>query len=661
MKRLSIHQKVLWLTMIPLLVLAISLESFFLLNRYSDLDEGLLERGKLIARQLAASSEYGVFSNNQVFLQDIAQGVLHQPDVRSVAILNSASEILIHADESANKDLAILGQYGQASMEHAAIRAVDLLNPVRSNEQSVWIYQPIIPVQITLDASGSKSFNAPQVGAVILEMSRTRIQQSKVRVFWISMMATVSFLALFCYLAYRAGRSIIQPIRKLSDAIEAIGRGDLDTRVMPQAHIIELDTLAQGLNDMTAQLQKERIALQQRIEDATCALRTKKEDAERASHDKSHFLAVASHDLRQPLHALGLYVAELQRKVKGAEQQHLVGRVEQSIEALSLLLNALLDISKLDAGAIVPQLQTCSVSVMLERIALDYQMLAEVKNIRLVVRSCAKARFIHSDPQLLERILMNLVGNAIRYTYPNGRVMIVCRRRVGSLRIEVRDNGVGISRADQENIFREFFQAAKQQADTGKGLGLGLAIVDRLVKLLNYRIELRSSPGKGSVFALEIPLTQRADQPSSSNQETRVAPNHEAEKSILTGKRLLVIDDDPMVLSSTASILTSWGCVVSTAESSAQAKQLMLGGEAWDFIICDYQLGDKENGMDVIKAVRQHLGRNIPCILISGDTGSTLVKLASVSGHNLLHKPVRPAKLRSLILFLLEGRSEEWV
>lgn len=632
-RRLSIRQQVTWLTLAPLFVMAISLESFFLFNRFSDLDQGLLERGKLIAHQLAASSEYGVFSNNQAYLQDIAEGVLVQADVRGVVILNSASETLVGTGEFSNPG-----------------EKVDLLNPVRINRESLQIFQPIIPAQVELEGTGGARFNIPQVGAVIVEMSRLRTEGLKMRMLWITVVATMLFLGLSCYLTYLAGRSIIQPVRKLSDAVEKIGAGDLAARVLPQTHINELNTLAQGVNEMAAQLQQERTILQQRVEEATHALRVQKEEAEHASDNKSHFLAVASHDLRQPLHALGLYIAELQHKVSGAEQQHLVGRVEQSVEALSTLLNALLDISKLDAGAIVPQLQTCAVSVMLDRVAADYQMLAGIKNIHLVIRPCRE--YVSSDPQLLERILMNLVGNAIRYTYPNGCVMVACRRRGNTLRIEVRDNGMGISRADQDNIFREFFRVPQQQTDTNKGLGLGLAIVDRLVKLLGYRIGLRSAPGKGSVFALELPAARRPDKPSTAFRTSDDLD--QVEESPLAGKRLLIVDDDPMVLSSTASILTSWGCIVSTATSLVQAEQLLRNGAIWDLIISDYQLGGNESGIDVVEMVRRHQHGQIPCILISGDTGPALVKLASVSGHHLLHKPVRPAKLRSLIIYLLE-------
>ena len=230
--------------------------------------------------------------------------------------------------------------------------------------------------------------------------------------------------------------------------------------------------------------------------------------------------------------------------------------------------------------------------------------------------------------------------------------MIACRRRGHFLRIEVRDNGVGITKADQGNIFREFFQLAQPQLDTNKGLGLGLAIVDRLVKLLGHRIELRSAPGKGSVFALEVPVAPNPGKPLASQVSDNL--NHGAEKSPLAGRNLLIVDDDTAVLSGTAGILTSWGCRVSAAASMAEVEQFLRAGLRWDLIISDYQLENGTNGINVIDLVRQHQNQQVPCILISGDTSPAVLKLASVSGHHLLHKPVRPAKLRSLILHLLE-------
>ena len=666
MKRYGIRRRVAWLTLVPSFIMVISLEVFFLYGRFADMDRDLHERGKLIARQLASSSEYGVFSSNQAFLQNIANGVLQQPDVRGLIILNSASEILASAGRFSSSldnvnDEANPGQAHARPMQPGKIsEEVNLLTPVRSSAEGLWIYHPVVPAQVAMDDYdfGGKP-TVQQLGAVVVEMDRLRTKGLKMRMFRLTALVTVLFLTFSLYLVYLAGRSITVPIRKLSEAVQAIGEGNLDMQIaMRTTRINELDMLAQGMNKMTVQLRQDRTVLQQRIDEATQALRAKKEEAERASHDKSRFLAVASHDLRQPLHALGLYVAELQRKVSGDDQRHLVGQVEHSIEALSTLLNALLDISKLDAGAVIPQLQTCNVNSILERIVADYQMLADIKNIRLIVLPCSV--HVTSDPMLLERILVNLVSNAIRYGYPNGCVLVACRRRGRFLRIEVRDNGIGISKTDQENIFREFFQLAQPQLDPNKGLGLGLSIVERLTKLLGHPLKLRSAPGKGSVFALEVPLAAHpGKQPEAVTAQTPFEDDQETGQSTLQGKKLLIVDDDALVLSSTASILASWGCEVSTAASQAQIEQLLSDGTAWDLVISDYQLEGGTNGIDVITLIRQRLDKRLPCILISGDTSQTVLRLASVSGYRLLHKPVRPAKLRSLVVYLLNREETE--
>lgn len=645
MRSLGIRGQITALTLIPLLVVVISMEAYFLQDRFADLDNDLQEHGKLLARQLAGSAEYGVFSNNQEFLRGIADYTLVQTDVRSIAIVDANSRVLHYAFDST-------GQNGKSMDGGSEYRGqVDLLNPIEIDARSVWIYQPIVPTQVGLDdlVDAPKS---QQIGAVVVEMSRASTKERKSEMLWFTVSVTVLILAFPLYAIFLASRSITYPIRRLGDAVQNIARGNLDTRVhVSRNGTQELSDLANGFNYMATQLEQDRSILEERIDEATQALRAKKEEAERASQDKSHFLAVASHDLRQPLHALGLYIAELQRKAVGSEQQHLVGQVERSVESLSTLLNALLDISKLDAGAIVPHMQVCDVGAMLKHVAADYQILSNLRNIRLIIRPCAVN--VHSDPMLLERILTNLVSNALRYTPQNGRVMIACRRRGDKLRIEVRDSGIGISRSDQANIFREFFQLNQPQLDSSKGLGLGLAIVDRLVRLLGHRIDLRSAPERGTVFALEVPIAAGAIEPPMGGT-TELESDVAADNSALAGKRLLVVDDDEMVLNSTASILIAWNCQVTLATTVTQVEQYLQDGMTWDMIISDYQLENNATGIDVIAIVHQRLGRNLPCILVSGDTGPAVLKLAAVSGYHLLHKPVKPAKLRSLVIHLLE-------
>jgi len=655
MKRLSIQRYVSWLTFLPLFIMAVGLGGYFLHSRSADMDRELMERGNLIAHQLASSSEYGVFSHNLEFLQGIANGALKQEDVLGIVILDANFRVLASAGQLSNilEHEVFNESHLRTPLSGEGAYATAVLQP-QSSTQELWFHRAITPLQVSLDEIAAKS-DARPTGSVVVRVSKARHKEHKMQLLGVTLAITLLFLAFTLYFVHIASLRITRPIRSLSEAIQAIGAGKLGTRVVITDKIQELSTLADGLNKTTEHLQQEQVIMQQRIDEATQALREKKEEAERVSQDKSRFLAVASHDLRQPLHALGLYVAELQRKLSGTGQQRLVGQIEQSVEALSALLNALLDISKLDAGTVVPQIRTCSMDAILKRIVADYQMLADVKNIRLVVRPCAG--YITSDPMLLERVLANLVSNAIRYTHRNGSVMVACRRRKGFLRIEVRDNGVGISKVDQGNIFREFFQLTQPQLDTSKGLGLGLAIVDRLVKLLGHRLKLRSAPGKGSVFAVEVQMARRHAGRLSAITQVPPDPERNAmrgeDQSVLVGKRLLVVDDDEAILSSTSGILAAWGCQVNTAASVAQVERLMRDGAEWDFIVSDYQLENNTNGIDVIDLVRRHQGRQVPCVLISGDVSPTVLKLASVSGHHLLHKPVRPAKLRSLIEHLL--------
>jgi len=633
----SIRRQLALLTFIPILLISVSLEVFFLHDRFTALNQDLLERGKLIARQLSLSSEYGVFSNNRLSLEDVARGTLLQPDVRGVIVFDVAAEILVQA-----------GNFAEPSKN---TETVSLLTPIQSDENSLWIYQPIIPSQIKIDDFDDRKISQ-QIGGVIVELDKKRTEKLKSSLLFISIFVPLFFLLCVLYIVYLGSRKITRPIQKLSETINALGTGNLTARASVSSSVTELTTLIHGVNEMANELQHERDILQSRIEEATFALREKKNEAESASHEKSRFLAVASHDLRQPLHALGLYISELQRKVSDSELEPLVGQIEHSVEAFSGLLNALLDISKLDAGAVFPKIQTCDMTALLNRVAADYLMLARMKNIRFSVR--CSYQYVSSDPLLLERILTNLVSNAIRYTPQNGSVFIACKKRGNQLRIEVRDNGVGIAKHDTDNIFREFFQLAPTQLELQKGLGLGLSIVDRLVKLLGHKLTVQSAPQQGSIFALELPLAVMP----------KVAPLMPSAKEVdekesnspLLGKTMLIVDDDLLVLQGTALIVESWGCNVMTAISLAEVQRFLARGHRWDMVVSDYQIGDTDTGFDVVKAVRKASNEPTPCILISGNTSPDLQQLASDAELQLLLKPVKPAKLRSLILFLLGVR-----
>ncbi|MDX8379014.1 MAG: HAMP domain-containing sensor histidine kinase [Gallionella sp.] len=389
----------------------------------------------------------------------------------------------------------------------------------------------------------------------------------------------------------------------------------------------------------------ERRFVPKRVEGIIHVLREEKKQAERANHDKSRFLAVASHDLRQPIHALGLYIAELRRKIFGEEQKLLLGQVERSVDAITTLVDSLLDISKLDAGVVVPKKQACNVFKMLARIGADFKMLAKVKNIRLIVH--AYPVYVFSDPVLLERILTNLLSNALRYTPLNGTVLMACRRREGDLIIEVRDNGIGIDQVHQVNIFGEYFQLKQIQQNAQLGLGLGLSIVDRLVKLLGHGIALRSAPNKGSTFSLRLALVSKPVCLIAG----KVVADHGY--STLSEIKLLIVSANGMISEGTARLFSTWGCKVSVIHTFPALQRQLIDGEDWDLLICDVEINENLRGQAVVQLVRQHLKRPVPCILISNDSQPDMPEVASEAGYSLLYTPIKLAKLRSLMNFLL--------
>lgn len=370
-----------------------------------------------------------------------------------------------------------------------------------------------------------------------------------------------------------------------------------------------------------------------------------REQAEQANLSKSKFLAAASHDLRQPLHALGLFVDVLDSRIHYPEIRGIVDNMKISIEALASLFNALLDISKLDAGVLEPNVTDFPLQPLFQRLLTDYRTMAENKGLRLRIVDCGYA--VTSDQAMLERILRNLISNAIRYT-SHGAVLLGCRRRGDRLRIEVYDTGMGIAAEHQKEIFQEFFQIENPERDRRKGLGLGLAIVKRLCELLGHSVEVSSIPGRGTVFGIAVPFVA-----------TESTHNHVAEPYTgdVKGARILVIDDEAMIRSGMRNILQEWGCHVIEAESGGHALQLLSAQQTEpDIILSDYRLRENETGIDAINVIREKLNSPVPGIIITGDTAPDRLREARESGFLLLHKPIASSKLRSLIGYLLENR-----
>jgi signal transduction histidine kinase/integral membrane sensor domain MASE1 len=376
----------------------------------------------------------------------------------------------------------------------------------------------------------------------------------------------------------------------------------------------------------------------------------KSRQLELANTAKSRFLAMASHDLRQPLHALGLFVAHLRRPLEPAERTRMIERVDAAVREMNAMFNSLLDISRLDAGVLMPKIVEFPMAPLLQKVERTFDQATLQKGLRLrVVRSDA---WVRSDPLLLERILLNLLSNAMRYTLRGG-IVVGCRRRGEMLRIEVWDSGPGIPEDHRSSIFGEFFQLPNRERDRYGGLGLGLAIVDRLRRLLDHDIELTSTVGRGSRFTVLVPIAAKGVTVAETERSAYPAA------FALDGKVIVVIDDAPIVLEGTRGLLGKWGCsVVTAASDEAALTQLGERAQRPDLVISDYHLANGKTGLEAIERIDVAFGGSIPAILISGDTAPERLRDARDKGYILLHKPVDPMRLRAVMQQLLRGHDD---
>jgi signal transduction histidine kinase/CheY-like chemotaxis protein len=385
-------------------------------------------------------------------------------------------------------------------------------------------------------------------------------------------------------------------------------------------------------------LRRAQIELERKVAERT-------QELELANAAKSRFLAMASHDLRQPLHALGLFVAQLRTPLKSGERTKTIERIDATRKEMNEMFNSLLDISRLDAGILTPEIAEFPIARLLQKIETTFDQATREKGLRLRVRR--SDAWVRSDAMLLERILLNLVSNAVRYTLRGG-IVVGCRRRGEMLRIEVWDSGPGIPEDQKQNIFGEFFQLTTPERNRYGGLGLGLAIVERLRLLLNHQIDLASTVGRGSRFAILVPM---ADECVTSTEP--VDPPHPAAFAV-EGKVILVIADAPTVQEGTGGLLGKWGYSVLTAGSHEAALiRLAECQQRPDLIISDYHLASGKTGIRAIEQINAAFGSSIPAILISGDTAAEPLRDAKDRGYFLLHKPVDPMRLRAVMHELL--------
>lgn len=401
---------------------------------------------------------------------------------------------------------------------------------------------------------------------------------------------------------------------------------------------------AEALRDSDGQLRRAAETLEQRVAERTAELEASRAEAEAANLGKTRFIAAASHDLLQPLHAARLFTAAM---IDRDPRNDLGGKIDASLGAVESLLDALLDISKLDAGAFKPEKRPFALQPLFESLATAFAPTAARHGVELAI--VPTHAFVDTDSAFLRRILQNLLSNALRYGRTEGRparVLLGCRRAGGCLRIEVRDNGPGIPPDKQAVIFDEFVRL--QPEDVGpreeRGLGLGLAIVDRIARMLDLPVSLASAPGRGSTFSVTVPAAASVVTMPGAAPSLQPMPLIEAESFVLC------LDNESRVREAMAALLEGWGCKVATAASQTDALDAVArAGRLPDLVLADLHLDEGADGLEAVVAMREAWGQTVPAALVTADRDPTLRLRARARQVELLHKPVKPASLRALL------------
>ena len=498
------------------------------------------------------------------------------------------------------------------------------LNEILSTEESLIIQVEKVSKELENVINASK--------AKIIYVERIAIS-------YIVITTIISILFAITMILLIVRMNISKPLQLLTDSINRYTPLRKVTRLEDEQNILEredeLGRMGRSFNRLKEDLWEQGVGLQ-----------NAKEDADRANKAKSLFLASASHDLRQPLNAMQMYIAALKSKVKDEKILTIIEDINSVSASTARLLNALLDVSELEVGAIKPRYEDFSINNIFTSIFQSFAPLAKDKNLQF--RIVPSSITVRSDPDLLERILGNYMSNAIRYTEA-GSVMMGCRRRGNKVSIEVWDMGCGISEDQMPNIFEDFYQIENKERDRSKGLGLGLALAKRLSLSLNHTIECKSTLGSGSCFSVLVEIGEVK------NSEVQL----EAISNImdLTGARILLVEDDIDVLKASIQLMESWGCIVDAGRDLDEIKNIIRspGYLLPNIIVADNRLPGDASGVDVVKLVQQELESLIPSIIITGDVERSHIQSIKEKGLPVLLKPIQPAKFRAILSHLINS------
>ncbi|ADU34769.1 hybrid sensor histidine kinase/response regulator [Variovorax paradoxus] len=605
--RLTFAQQLILLALVPATAATLTAIAVLTRQHLGNLTELMRANAQTVALQVATVAQAPLARMDKRALQRTAQSGTYQPHVQQVQIWTEDGEIVANSE------------------------TVD-----RARGEGLQVVVPIV------------ADDGRHNGKVMVEISLSAVQNAR-RSVWLNVAVVLAISLLGVGLAgWWAARRISEPIRALGKAVDRLGAGE-DASVAIEG-TSEVKHLQLGFNHAARALAESRRLLQSRINEATAELARKNALLEVASQAKTRLLAAASHDLRQPLHALTLFSDGLANGETDPVKLQRIGHIRECVESLDRLFSELLNLSQLDAGVLQPQWADFPLDRLFDEISRNFRPVAEQQGLRLVARKTEL--WVRCDYVMLSRILNNLVSNSLRHTLEGG-VLIGARRRGKGVRIDVVDTGVGIAAQHQTRVFEEFYQvepAGRPSARGARGMGLGLATVQRLTELLNTRVELSSRLHKGTCVRV---LVRSAPAALPSPTPSPVAAGMEDGEPSLANLRILVIDDERTILEGLSVVLANWGAEVLVAQTRAEALALAdTWAEPPDVVVSDLLLQGGDNGLDVIAALERHprgIGPGTARLLVTGETKPDRLREVASAGIAVLYKPVSPRVLRQSI------------
>lgn len=625
---LTLRLRILAVALMPLLLAVGMFAIYFTQRSANEMEESLVRQGHDSAKHLADTVAFDLFSGN---LSPVKRFLDYERNFRRI-------------DAAAVTDRM---QWLVISGKSKALPLIDGTTPPlhwRNGPMLFFAHQVRLPASSESDPYLDTPATQRNDLYMVVSLSRAPVELARSQGGLAAASTALVSILFALLLAWRLSGNVSRPLLNITHTVAQLTNGNLTARTAEHSHG-EIGLLEKGINRMAQALEENQRNLTLRVHDATAELLGQKLAAEAAVQAKSRFLAAASHDLRQPLHALTLLVAALHEQVPDGEAGRLTRHIETAAAAMESLLNALLDLSKLDAGVVEARPHCFSLNKIFGQLSSQFAAVAEVRGIKLSF--VPNTLWAYSDPALVERILANLISNALRYT-ERGRVLVGARR-VGAdwLRFVVCDTGKGIPQEYQNRIFEEYFQVSNPERHRDKGLGLGLAIVSRLAHLLGSRVQVRSNFGQGSCFSFQLarcpPSLIQPDQPPSA-------------AFLLPLEKALVafIDDDETILDAMVQLFDKWNVALAAGEDAEQVRdELRLLGRTPNLILCDFRLRDGRTGIEAIQTLRDAFGDAIPAALLTGDTATDTIQTIRASGLPVLHKPLKPAKLRAFLSHLL--------